>query len=182
MFMDLSSFVVRTRLDPAGMVEAIRKQINAVDPDLPVLENATVEELVDRSAASSRFETRLLAGFACLALLLAAIGIYGVVAYGVSQRTQEIGIRRALGASPPHILRIVLGRNVPYLLAGLTLGIAGSLASTRILTSLLYDTAPRDPLILFLAPALLAAIALLASYLPARKAIAVEPSVALRYE
>lgn len=181
-FMDLGSFIVRTPLNPATTAEAIRKQINAVDPDLPVFESATVEELMDRSAASSRFETRLLVGFASLALLLAAIGIYGVVAYGVSQRTQEIGIRRALGASQPHILRIVMGRNLPYLAAGLALGAAGALASTRVLTSLLYDVQPHDLPVLVLAPVLLAAIALLASYVPARAAMEVEPTIALRYE
>jgi predicted permease len=181
-FMSLGSLIVRTRLDPASMAESIRKAINAVDPDLPVFENATVQQLVDRSAASSRFETRLLAGFALLALLLAAIGIYGVVAYGVSQRTQEIGIRRALGADKSHILGIVIGRNLPYLVAGLALGIAGTLASTRVLSSLLYDVQPHDVLVLLAAPVLLGLIALLASYLPARAAMEVEPTVALRYE
>ncbi len=181
-FMDRGSFVVRTARNPVGMVEAIRKQINAVDPDLPVFENATVQELVDRSAALSRFETRLLAGFAALALLLAAIGIYGVVAYGVSQRTQEIGVRRALGAGPRHILGIVIGRNLPYLVAGLALGIAGTLASTRVLSSLLYAVQPHDSFVLLAAPVLLGLIALLASYLPARAAMEVEPTVALRYE
>jgi putative ABC transport system permease protein len=180
--MDRGSFVVRTARSAAGMAEAIRKQIHAIDPDLPVFENATVQQLVDRSAASSRFETRLLVGFASLALLLAAIGIYGVVAYGVSQRTQEIGIRRALGAGKRHILGIVIGRNLPYLAAGLALGIAGALASTRVLSSLLYDVQPHDVLVLLAAPVLLGLIALLASYLPARAAMEVEPTVALRYE
>jgi putative ABC transport system permease protein len=181
-FMDAGSFVIRTRQDASTMAEAARKQIQTVDPDLPIYETATVQELVDRSAASPRFETRLLTAFATLALVLASIGIYGVVAYGVSQRTQEIGIRRALGAGQANILRIVMGGNLRYLFAGLTLGIAGALAVTRVLATFLYEVEPRDPLVLFLAPALLSAIALLASYLPARKAIAVQPSVALRYE
>jgi putative ABC transport system permease protein len=160
----------------------VRKQIQTVDPDLPLFETATVQELVERSVASPRFQTRLLTAFAALALLLAAIGIYGVVAYGVSQRTQEIGIRRALGAGTSDILRTVVGSNWRYVLAGLTIGIGGALAATRVLATFLYDVKPRDPLILLLAPALLAAIALIASYLPARKAMQVEPSIALRYE
>ena len=181
-FMDVGSFVIRTRQDAASVGEAVRKQIQTVDPDLPLFETATVQELVERSVASPRFQTRLLTAFAALALLLAAIGIYGVVAYGVSQRTQEIGIRRALGAGTSDILRTVVGSNWRYVLAGLTIGIGGALAATRVLATFLYDVKPRDPLILLLAPALLAAIALIASYLPARKAMQVEPSIALRYE
>ena len=181
-FMDVGSFVIRTRQDATSVAEAVRKQIQTVDPDLPLFETATVEELMDRSVASPRFETRLLTGFAALALLLASIGIYGVVAYGVSQRTQEIGIRRALGATRGNILGIVLGGNLRYVLAGLTLGIGGALAATRVLATFLYEVKPRDPEVLLLAPGMLAAIAFIASYLPARKAMQVEPSVALRYE
>ena len=181
-FMDVGSFVIRTRQDASSVAEAVRKQIQTVDPDLPIYETATVQELVDRSAASPRFETRLLTAFAALALVLASIGIYGVAAYGVSQRTHEIGVRRALGAGKADILRIVMGGNLRYVFAGLTLGIAGAVAVTRVLATFLYEVEPRDPLVLFLAPVLLSAIALLASYLPARKAVTVQPSVALRYE
>jgi len=142
----------------------------------------TLEEIKSQSVTPARLRTALLAIFAGIALLLAAVGIYGVVSYSVAQRVREMAIRLALGASPGDLLKLVIGKTMLIVLVGLALGGGAALALTRVLASLLYDTSPTDRVTWVVAGALLAAVALLACYIPARRAMRVDPMVALRYE
>jgi ABC-type antimicrobial peptide transport system permease subunit len=139
-------------------------------------------EIVAGSVGSRRFPTLLLSGFAGLALTLASVGIVGVVGYSVAQRTQEIGIRMALGAGRTDVLKLILGGSMVWVLAGIIVGIVGSIGLTRLLGTLLYDVRPGNPAVLAAVSLLLGSVALLASYIPARRAAKVDPMVALRYE
>jgi predicted permease len=181
-FQRYASFVVRTAADPAALAPAIEKAVWSLDPDLPIAEVQTMQQVVSRAVWRPRFSASLLGGFAALALALAAIGIYGVVSYGVSQRAREIGIRMALGARPSDVLRRVLGEGAKFAAAGSAIGIAGSLLLTRYLETELYQVKAGDPTVMTLSAAALAAIALVASWLPARRATRVDPAVALRGE
>jgi predicted permease len=174
------SLAIRTNADAATMAEAIRREVKAVDPNEPVYAVKTMDEVVGSALAERRFSMLLLALFAGTALVLSAIGIYGVMAYFVSQRTQEIGIRIALGASSRDLLRLVLGEGVRLAAAGVALGLVGALALTRAVSSLLYRVDPRDPLTFAVLAAALTAVALVACYLPARRAARVDPICALR--
>ena len=176
------TLAVRTSLDPASVTSAIREQVFAIDKDLPLYNIATMEQLVSNSVAQPRLNLSLLAAFAALALVLSAVGVYGVMAYAVTQRTHEIGIRMALGAMPRDVLKQVLAEGGRLVLVGLSLGIIAALALTRLMASLLFAVKPNDPLTLGVAAGLLAFVALAACYLPARRATRVDPMVALRYE
>jgi len=177
------ALIVRTAgTEPAGLLPAVRAQVRAVDPDQPVTDAATMEEHLERSLSQPRFGMLLLSLFAGVALLLAAIGVYGVVAYEARQRTHEIGIRTAIGARPAHILRLIVGDGLRLSLLGAALGIAAALPATRLLASLLYGVGPYDPLTFLAMPAGLVAAAALAAWLPARRALRLDPVAALRHE
>jgi putative ABC transport system permease protein len=165
-----------------GLADAVRRSVRELDPTVPIYDVATTRELVERSAAPRRFVMRLLAAFACAALFLAALGIYGVVAHAVGQRTREIGIRVALGATPRDIRRLILSSGTAVVAGGLAAGVACALAVMRLLRSLLYEVSPGDPLALSAAAAILGAVALAAHWLPARRAARVAPVEALREE
>jgi putative ABC transport system permease protein len=156
--------------------------VQSVDPSLPVFGERTMEDVVSSSLARRRFALQVVGGFGVLALLLAGVGVYGVVAYSVSQRTREIGIRLALGARPADVLRLVVGSGMKLTLLGVGLGLAASFGIARLLASLLYGVSPGDPATYALVAVLLACVALLACLIPARRATKVDPMVALRYE
>ncbi|MEP7337962.1 MAG: ABC transporter permease [Acidobacteriota bacterium] len=174
--------VVRTASDPSAMGTVISRAIQSLDPDLPVFDVKTMDERLADALARRRLSMLLLGGFAGVALILAAIGIYGVMAYSVNQRTHEIGIRMALGAQTRDILRLVVRQALLLVSVGIAVGLAGSLALTRVMASLLYGISATDRLTFVITPLLLAGVALLASYLPARRAAKVDPMIALRYE
>ena len=178
--------IVKTTADPRRMIRALRRAVLAVDPDIPVVGSdkgfRTMEDYLSTYLATRRFTMTLLAGFAACALLLSAIGIYGVIAYAVAQRTREIGIRTALGARPREVARLVLGQSMRTVALGLVVGVGGALAVSRLLSTLLYGVGATDPLTFIGVTLLLAAVAALASYVPARRATRVDPIVALRYE
>jgi putative ABC transport system permease protein len=153
-----------------------------VKKDQAVANVETLEEIKTQSVASARLRTVLLAIFAGIALLLAAVGIYGVVSYSVAQRVREMAVRLALGSSPGDLLKLVIGKAMLMVLVGLALGGVAALALTRVLASLLYDTSPTDPVTCVAAGALLAAVALLACYFPAARVTKVDPLTILRYE
>ncbi|HXG68906.1 MAG TPA: ABC transporter permease [Blastocatellia bacterium] len=176
------SLIVRTTGDPTGLIGAIRQEIWAIDNTLPPYDIKTMDDILYESLASERFTMLLLGIFAFVALALAGVGIYGVMLYSVTQRTREIGIRIALGARTGDVLRIVLGQAVLLALTGLAVGLAAAFALTRLLSSLLYQVSATDPATFFFISLLLGGVALLASYLPARRATKVDPMVALRYE
>jgi putative ABC transport system permease protein len=174
--------VVRTAGDPAGVTGAIRLQVAGMDAELPLYSVKTMEELLGASIAQPRLNLLLLGLFAALALLLAAVGIYGVLAYAVTQRTREIGIRLALGAEPNAALLLVVRQGATLALTGIALGLAGSLVLTRFISTLLFGVSPTDPLTYAAVSGLLLMVALAASYIPALRATRVDPIVALRYE
>ena len=168
--------------NPASLAGPIRREVRALDPGVPVYDVASMEERVARSAAPRRFVMQLLAAFAVSALALAALGLYGVVAHSVGQRTREIGIRMALGATPRDIVRLVLGGGAGLIATGLAAGLLGALGATRFLSAILYEVRPADPAALAAAAAVLAAAAFAAHWLPARRASRIDPIAALRSE
>jgi putative ABC transport system permease protein len=174
--------VVRADGDPASLAPSVRGAIAGVDRDLPVYRVTTMERMVADSLAQRRFSMFLLGSFAFIALALAVVGLYGVMSYSVAQRTHEIGVRMALGAQGRDILKMVVGQGLLLIAAGLAIGLAGAFALTRLMTSLLFGVSATDPLTYVGIALLLATVALLASYLPARRATKVDPLVALRYE
>jgi putative ABC transport system permease protein len=166
-----------------AFVDRVKKALAVIEPNQPVATRIrTMEEVVDASVSSRRFPMMLLTGFALLALALAAVGIAGVVAYSVVQRTKEIGVRMALGARSRDVLTMVVGRSLSWTLAGLGVGLVASLGLLRLLGTLLYGVRPLEPMVLGAVSLLLVAVALGASYLPARRAACVDPVVALRCE
>ncbi|MBZ5618615.1 MAG: ABC transporter permease [Acidobacteriia bacterium] len=174
--------VVRTAGAPSTFVAAVRSRVLALDRDQPVTSVHTMDEILETAAAQPRFTTSLLGALSGTALLLAIVGIYGVIAYSVSERTQEMGIRIALGAERADILRLVLRQGLLLAAGGIAIGLAVSLALTRLLGSMLYRVSTTDPMTFVCGPLLFALVALAASYLPARRATRVDPMVALRYE
>jgi len=174
--------VIRTSGDTSSLVGAVRQVIREVDPDQPVSNVATMAELLGTEASQRRMGMIMLVAFAVLALLLASIGIYGVLAYFVTQHTNEIGLRMALGATRANILFLVLKKGMGLTLLGVVIGVAVALGATRLMSSLLFGVKAADPLTFTAVPLLLASVALLACYLPARRATKVDPLVALRYE
>jgi putative ABC transport system permease protein len=173
---------IRTSGDPLGLAASVREQVHELDKDQSVAEMRTLEQVVSASLAQPRLNTLLLAGFAALAVLLAAIGVYGVISYSVAQRTREIGIRMALGATRGKVFLLVVGEGMLLALAGLVVGLVAAFGLARLMTSLLYGVAPSDPLTFFAVSVLLSGVAFVASYIPARRATKVDPMVALRYE
>jgi predicted permease len=172
--------VLRTSLPAALLEPQIRHEIESIDPGLPVFNVISMDDILDRSLASRRFSADLVGGFAGLAVLLASIGIYGLLAYMVSQRSREIGIRMALGARRDDILRMFLRKGVALAGLGIVAGLAFSAATASTMASLLYGVRPHDPAVFLIVPLLLFAVAVLASYLPARRATKVDPMIALR--
>lgn len=177
-----TTLLVRSEASSQSLVSAVRAKIAEVDPNLPVAGISSMEEVVDTSVAQPKLTMRFVGVFAGFALLLAAIGIYGVMAYTVTARRQEMGIRAALGARPADILRLVVGQGMRMTLIGVALGVAVSLALTRLLASLLFGVRATDPLVFSAAALVLAAAAFVACYIPARRATRVDPIVVLRYE
>lgn len=171
---------VRTTTDPHGMVSAVRAQVSTVDPDQPVTKVQTVDELMDGARAQPRFTMFLLGTFSATALLLAIVGLYGVLAYSVAQRRQELGIRMALGATRSDILRLVVRQGMALAVIGIGIGLVAALLLTRLMSNLLYGVGTHDMTTFALAPLAFLAIALVASYFPARRATAVAPTEALR--
>jgi predicted permease len=177
-----SVIYARTARDPGNVGDAIRREVQSVDPDVPVYAVRSMDEVVARSMAERRFALEILGVFAVIALLLASIGIYGVMAYTFSQRTHEIGIRIALGAQRSHILRMALGEGMILVALGLAAGLFGALLLTQFLRSMLYAVKPTDPVTFIAIAALLTSVALLACFIPAHRATRVDPLVALREE
>jgi putative ABC transport system permease protein len=178
----LPYFVIRASADPATLAQAVVGEIHNIDPLLPVTQVMTLDQLVSDSVSPRRFSMNLLGIFAALALLLAAVGIYGVMSYIVGLRTGEIGIRMALGAQPQDIWKLIVGRGTRLAFAGVAIGLVGALALTRLLASLLYGIKATDPFTFLAVALLLVCVALLACYVPARRAMRVDPMVALRHE
>ena len=176
------SLVVRTQRDPAEIIRVVRAELDTIDKDQPIENVRTMTQLVASSVGQRRLSVQLLAGFSGVALLLAAIGLYGLLAFNVTQRTQEIGIRMALGAQRRDVLGLVVGQGMRLALLGVCIGLAAALALSRVLQTLLFDVKPTDPLTFAGVSLLLLLVALLASWLPARRAARVAPMQALRYE
>ena len=174
--------VVRSALDPSSHAPAIRAAVRAIDSSVPVYDVRPVTELFDESLGPRRFSMYLLACFAGVALLLACIGLFGVMAYLVSQRTHDIGLRLALGAAPRDVLRLVLGQGLALAAAGAAIGVLAGLAGGSLMRTLLYSVTPTDAVTLISVPLGLVAVALLACYVPARRAMKVDPLIALRSE
>jgi ABC-type antimicrobial peptide transport system permease subunit len=176
------NWVVRTDLDPLSLGEAVKREIQKVDRQQPVFNIRSMGQVVSTLIAPQNFNTLLMTVFAAIALLLASVGIYGVMSYSVQQRTHEIGIRIALGAQKDDVVWLVVRQGMLVALVGVAIGLAASLALTRVLSSLLYGVSARDPIILAGVSILLVAVALVANYIPARRATKVDPMVALRSE
>ena len=174
--------VVRSSMSASSVAAGIRRAVQSIDKNLPVTDVESFPEVIHASVAQDRFRTLLMASFSAIALLLAAVGIFGVISYSASQRTREIGIRMALGAERRDVLRMVVGQGLRLALIGVAIGIAWALPLTRFLSSLLYGVTPTDPLTFIAVSFILIAVAVLACYIPARRAANVDPMVALRYE
>ncbi len=176
------NLIVRTEAEPTALAPALRAAVRSIDPTVPIEAITTVRKLLDRTVAPRRFHTGILAAFAIIALLLAGVGIFGLMHYSVSRRTREIGVRTALGASAPQILRQILAEGLTLAGAGVTIGLGGAVAMSRAFSALLYEVSPIDPVSLIAATLALIAIAALASFLPARRASRIDPMIALRAE
>jgi len=176
----LLNMTVRTSVDPRSLIPTIRRQISSIDRDQPITQVQTLHELLENGSAEPRFVMFLLAIFSATALILAVVGIYGVIAYSVAQRSQELGIRMALGAARGDVLKLVVGHALALTFGGIVIGLAGSLALTRLMSTLLYRTSATDPLTFAACATVFLLAAVLASYLPARRAMRIDPTSALR--
>jgi putative ABC transport system permease protein len=176
------AIVVRTQGDPAALSSAVRGALAEIDSTQPIYDMQTLDQLVAKSLGQRRFTLTLMLMFGVIALVLSAVGIYGVMAFAVSQRTQEIGIRMALGASALDVLKLVLRNGMFLAVIGAVIGLAGAFAITRFMSSLLFGVSPTDVVTFGLVTAGLLLVALVACYLPARRATKVDPLIALRYE
>jgi predicted permease len=181
-FFDAQDLVVKTDVDPASLAATVRKAVWEIDKDQPVSNIQTMEDILADSIARQRFSMLLLAIFAAVALVLAGVGIYGVMSYSVAQRTREIGIRMALGAQTGAVLKLAVGYGIKLVIAGLVIGLIVAFALTRVMATLLFGVTATDPTTFTLISLLLIAVAVLASYVPARRATKVNPIIALRYE
>jgi putative ABC transport system permease protein len=176
------SLVLRTAADPQLQTSALRSALAEIDPNQPLVNVRTMEDNIATTVAQPRFRTWLIGIFATVALVLAAVGVYGVMSYTVTQRTSEIGIRVTLGAQPEDVFKIVVGEGLRLALAGVGVGIVAALAMTRVLQSFLFGISAYDPPTFFAVALLLTIVAVAASFFPARRATLVDPMVALRYE
>ena len=177
-----TNVVIRTQGDPSSLAAAVRNEVKAIDPDQPVAELRTMDDWLKTAVATPRYRTMLIALFALVALVLAATGIYGVMSYSVAQRTHEIGVRMALGARRFDVLALVVRQGMALVVAGIVLGLLGAVALTRVMSTLLFGVTARDPMTFAGVAALLMLVALVACYVPARRATKVDPLIALRYE
>jgi ABC-type antimicrobial peptide transport system permease subunit len=181
--MQSSTLVVRARAGaPGALVGSVRDMVRGVDLSLPLFRIETLQNVVAESVAARRVNGALLGSFAGVALALAALGLYGVISYAVTQRTRELGVRLALGAQRGHLFRLVVGGGMKLAAVGIVIGMLASFGLTRLLGSLLYGVGPNDPLTFTVVIALLGIVALLANYIPARRATKIDPMLALRYE
>jgi putative ABC transport system permease protein len=174
--------LVRTRGEPLSMAAAVRQEVRAIDKDVPVTQVQTMEKVLGASVAQPRFSMLVVGLFAVLALVLSAVGIYGVMAYAVSRRAHEIGVRMALGAGANQVLRLVIKDGMTLALTGIAVGLIGALALTRLMASLLFGIGAKDPATFVSVAIFLALVAFIACYIPARRATKVDPLVALRNE
>jgi predicted permease len=177
---DLRYVLKVTTDDPLALVPSVRAILNRMDSRIPLVNPVTMQQVVDRSMARTSFIMLLLGIAACMALLLSAVGIYGVIGYLVAQRRSEIGVRMALGARVPQVVQLVMLQSVRLTIVGVAIGLVGAIIGTRVLRSLLFGVSPTDPLVLGIAPLVLVAIAAVASFAPARRAARVDPAEALR--
>jgi ABC-type antimicrobial peptide transport system permease subunit len=175
-------YELRTPLDPASLTPVLRRVVQSVDPDLPIIDVRTQREQINATMQIERLFAALTVGFGVLALALACVGIYGIMAYTVAQRTNEIGIRLALGAQPGQVRQMILRETTGLASVGIVVGLAAALALSRLVGSMLYEVQPHDPATLFGAVMTLLAVALAASWIPARRAAGVQPMEALRHE
>jgi putative ABC transport system permease protein len=174
------TYVVRTAADPTSLIARIRAEAAAMDRDVPIAELSTLASYVTNAMSQTRFLLALIGAFAVLALGLASLGLYGVISYSAKQRTREIGVRVAFGATERDVVRLILGQGLVVALAGVGLGLAGAAAMTRVVRTFLVGVSATDPITFAIVPALLLAIAIVASFVPARRASRVDPNVALR--
>jgi len=176
------SLVARSGIEPEALASTVRRALRNVDVDVATAGVRPMSHFLAAAVAARRFNMELIGVFAATALLLAAAGLYAAIAYLVSQRTREIGIRLALGAAPRHILRLMMGQGMRLTLIGIAIGIVGAIAVTRLMRSLLFAVAPNDVMIFGISSVILIVVALLACFIPARRATKVDPLIALRYE
>jgi putative ABC transport system permease protein len=177
-----AALVLRTNGEPLSVAHSVREALANVDPEVAIAAVKTMDQIAEDSLAAARLRTWVIGSFAAVALIMAALGIYALISYSVAQRTHDIGVRMALGASRGEILRLVISQAVALVAGGLVLGLAGALALTRLLSSLLFQVTPTDPLTLAAVSVLLALVALLASLIPALRASQLDPMAALREE
>ena len=176
------SIILRTDLEPGALASALRSAVSGLDPDLPVAHVMTMPTLLDRQNGGDKFFGRILGSFAVLALVLSAIGIYGLIGYSVSQRTHEIGIRMALGAEKSSVLRLVLTQGLQMAVIGGSIGFVMALPLPKLFAAIFYDLQIHEPILYLMIPAAILAVAMFATYVPARRAARVDPMVALRHE
>jgi putative ABC transport system permease protein len=177
-----NALVVRTNVDPLSLGATVRDTIWSIDKDQPVSDIRTMEEIVSEAVARQRFSMLLLGVFATLALVLAAVGIYGVMSYSVTQRTREIGIRLALGAQKKDVLKLTVGQGLRLVSIGVAIGLVAAFVLTRVMASLLFGVSATDPVTFIAISVVLISVAMLASFVPALRATKVDPMVALRYQ
>jgi putative ABC transport system permease protein len=181
-FMTPRDLVLRTKADPTVIASAVRQAVWSVDKDQPVSNVRSMDQAFAAAISTERFQALMLGLFAALALVLACVGLYGVISYSVVQRTHEIGVRMALGAQPVDVLRLVIRQGMFLTFTGLAIGIVAGTFVTRVLTDMLFGVTPRDPLTFVGVPVLLLVVAFLACFIPARRATRIDPLVALRYD
>ena len=176
------TYFVRTTADPVSMLAAVKEKIREADRNQAFSSIATIDQLVERSLNRRRFNLLLLTSFAVLALILASVGLYGLMSFMTAQRTHEIGIRMAFGATPRDVLKLIIGQGMALTLAGIVIGLLASFALTRLMESLLFGVSATDPVTLGITAFVLGTVPLFACYIPARRATKVDAMVALRYE
>src|SRR4029453_4830644 len=181
-FFDPRSLIIRTNFDPLSLAGTVRQTVWEIDKDQPVSDISSMEEIVSDSVARQRFSMLLLGVFAGLAMVLAAVGIYGVMSYSVAQRTREIGIRMALGAQRSDVMKMTIGQGLRLVLTGVAIGLAAAFVLTRVMSTLLFGVSPTDPVTFISISIVLVSVAVLSSYVPALRATRVDPMFALRYQ